>query len=25
MEFAEDKRPLAEKLPAMREYYYTIA
>lgn len=25
MEFVEDKRPLAEKLPAMREYYYTIA
>lgn len=25
MEFAEDKRPLAEKLPAMREYFYTIA
>ena len=24
-EFAEDKRPLAEKLPAMREYFYTIA
>lgn len=25
MEFAEDKRPLAEKLPGMREYYYSIA
>ena len=25
MEFVGDKRPLAEKLPAMREYYYTIA
>lgn len=25
MEFVADKRPLAEKLPAMREYYYTIA
>lgn len=24
-EFVEDKRPLAEKLPAMREYFYTIA
>lgn len=24
MEFVEDKRPLAEKLSAMREYYYTI-
>ena len=23
-EFAEDKRPLEEKLPAMREYYYSI-
>lgn len=25
MEFVGDKRPLAEKLPAMREYFYTIA
>ena len=25
MEFIGDKRPLSEKLPAMREYYYTIA
>lgn len=25
MEFVRDKRPLAEKLPAMREYFYTIA
>lgn len=25
MEFVSDKRPLQEKLPAMREYYYTIA
>lgn len=25
MEFVRDKRPLGEKLPAMREYYYTIA
>lgn len=25
MEFVGDKRPLVEKLPAMREYYYTIA
>ena len=25
MEFSGDKRPLAEKLPAMREYFYTIA
>ena len=25
MEFVGDKRPLAEKLPTMREYYYTIA
>ena len=25
MEFVRDKRPLAEKLQAMREYYYTIA
>ena len=25
MEFIGDKRALAEKLPAMREYYYTIA
>ena len=24
MEFAGDKRPLTEKLPAMREYFYTI-
>jgi hypothetical protein len=24
MEFVRDKRLLAEKLPAMREYYYTI-
>ena len=23
-EFSSDKRPLAEKLPAMRKYYYTI-
>ena len=25
MEFAGDKRSLQEKLPSMREYYYTIA
>ena len=25
MEFVGDKRQLAEKLPAMREYFYTIA
>ena len=25
MEFVGDKRPLEKKLPAMREYYYTIA
>ncbi len=25
MEFVGDKRPLAEKLPGMREYFYTIA
>lgn len=25
MEFIGDKRPLSEKLPAMREYYYTIS
>ena len=25
MEFVRDKRPLAEKLPGMREYFYTIA
>lgn len=25
MEFVGDKRPLAEKLPSMREYFYTIA
>lgn len=24
MEFVGDKRPLKEKLPSMREYYYTI-
>lgn len=24
MEFVGDKRPLAEKLPGMREYYYSI-
>ena len=24
MEFVGDKRPLAEKLPSMRKYYYTI-
>ena len=24
MEFIKDKRPLQEKLPSMREYYYTI-
>lgn len=25
MEYIKDRRPMAEKLPAMREYYYTIA
>ena len=25
MEIVKDKRPLSEKLPAMREYFYTIA
>lgn len=25
MEFVGDKRPLAEKLPSMRKYFYTIA
>lgn len=25
MEFIGDKRPLSEKLPTMREYYYTIS
>ena len=25
IEFTKDKKPLAEKLPEMREYYYTIA
>ena len=25
MEFVGDKRPLEEKLPAMREYYYTVS
>ena len=25
MEFVGDKRQLAEKLPSMREYFYTIA
>lgn len=25
MEFIRDKRPLSEKLPTMREYYYTIS
>lgn len=25
MEYIKDKRPMTEKLPAMREYFYTIA